>query len=334
MTNRTIDKIETSAWPVTMSQVYQARQAILPHIRRTPLVFSPTLSELVNGEVWLKLENMQVTGSFKIRGAATRMLQLTEAEKSRGVVAVSSGNHGRAVAAFSQQLGIKSIICMSSLVPANKIAAIEGYGAEARIIGDSQDDAQEEADRLIAEENMTWVAPYDDPIVISGQATIALEIIEELPTVDTVIAPLSGGGLLSGIAIAAKAADPSIRVIGASMEVEPGMVKSLEAGHPVTVDEFPSLADSLGGSIGLNNTYTFPIIRDLMDQAVLIAETELAPAMRHIFQNEGMVIEGGSAVAIAAMFGDKIPDLAGRKIAAVISGRNIDPAIFQEAVIA
>ena len=319
-------------WPVNLSDVYRAREVLSSQIHRTPLLFSKWLSKLAEAEVWLKLENIQHTGSFKIRGAATKISALSESQRARGVVAVSSGNHGRAVAACAQRMGIKATICMSSMVPRNKIVAIEDYGAEVRIVGNSQDDAQLEANRMIAEEAVTWIAPYDDPLVIAGQGTVALEIVEDLPDVEIMVAPLSGGGLLSGILVAAKSANPKIRVVGSSMEVEPGMVKSLEAGRPVAVGEHPSLADSLGGSIGLGNRYTFPIVRDLMDHAVLIGESELAPAMRGLFMTDGIVMEGGSASAVAAVMGGKIPDLHGRKTAVVISGRNIDPQTFLEVV--
>ncbi len=319
--------------PVALSDIYKARQIIMPHTRRTPLVHSASLSEIAGAEIWLKQENMQVTGSFKMRGVSNKMMQLSEAEKAAGVVTVSTGNHGRALAAFAQQIGIRAVICGPSSVPGNKTAAIKRFGAEVRLIGDTQDEAQLEADRLVTEEGLTWVAPFDDPTIIAGQGTISLEIIEDLPNVDAIVAPLAGGGLLSGIAVGAKSVDPRIQVIGTSMEIEPGMVKSLEAGRPITVEEFPSLADALGGSIGLNNRYTFPLVQELMDEAVLIAEDELAPTMRHIFRHEGIVIEGGSAAAPAAAYTGKLARLKGKKIAVVISSRNIDPQQFQDIVL-
>lgn len=317
---------------IHLSDLFRARQSIAPHVRRTPLSFSPSLSDATKAEVWLKLENLQVTGSFKLRGAVNRMLQLDDAEKKRGVVAVSSGNHGRAVAYFAARMGIKATICLSSLVPSNKIDAIKSYGAEVKIVGDSQDDAQIEADRLVEEQGLVWIAPYDDLRVIAGQGTIALEVVEDLPEVNMIVAPLSGGGLVSGIAIGMKQIDRRIRVVGASMDCEAGMVQSLKAGRPVTVGEGPSLADALGGSIGLSNRFTLPIVQAYMDQAALISEDELVPAMQLMFRGEGMVIEGGSAVAVAALFGGKIPCMAGKKIACVITGRNIDPERFEAAV--
>ncbi|WP_261842174.1 threonine/serine dehydratase [Aliamphritea ceti] len=313
---------------VSLQTVLQARDRIASIIRPTPLIFSSAISEAVGCEVWLKLETLQTTGSFKLRGASNRMLQLSEAEKKRGVVAVSSGNHGRAVAYIAKILGIRAIICVCDLVPENKRQAIRSYGADLRVVGNTQDDAQEYADSLIDKEGLTWIAPYDDLDVIAGQGTIALDILNEQPDIDTIIAPLSGGGLLSGIALAAKAISPAINVVGTSMEVEPGMVRSLEAGHPVTVEEPPSLGDAIGGSIGLNNQFTFPIVRDFMDAAILVSEESLRPAMQLLFESEGLVMEGGSASALAGALHTDFQRREAQKIAVVISGRNISSERF------
>jgi threonine dehydratase len=317
---------------VSLNDIKSASDRIAGIIRPTPLIYSQSISDIVGSEVWLKLETLQTTGSFKIRGASNRMLQLTEEEKACGVVAVSSGNHGRAVAYIAQKMGIRSIICVCNLVPENKRQAMIDYGADLRIVGHTQDDAQEYADKLIAEEGLTWVAPYDDLSVIAGQATIALEALTDLPDADTIIAPLSGGGLLSGIILGSKLMSSDIEVIGVSMEVEPGMVRSLEAGKPVTVEEPSSLADSLGGSIGLNNQYTFPIVRDFMDRAILVAEDSLAPAMNLLFEAEGVVMEGGSASALAGVLSPEFKTGKQRKIIVVISGRNIAKERFLEAI--
>jgi threonine dehydratase len=317
---------------ISLNDIKSASDRIAGIIRPTPLIYSHAISDIVGSEVWLKLETLQTTGSFKIRGAANRMLQLTEEEKACGVVAVSSGNHGRAVAYIAQKMGIRSIICVCNLVPENKRQAMIDYGADLRIVGHTQDDAQEYADKLIAEEGFTWVAPYDDLSVIAGQATIALEALTDLPDANTIIAPLSGGGLLSGIILGSKLMSSNIEVIGVSMEVEPGMVRSLEAGRPVTVEEPSSLADSLGGSIGLNNQYTFPIVRDFMDRAILVAEDSLAPAMNLLFEAEGVVMEGGSASALAGVLSPEFKTGKQCKIIVVISGRNIAKERFLEAI--
>lgn len=324
--------LQNGRLPVALVDCYRARQRISSYVRRTPLVFSPSFSQATGANVWFKLECMQTTGSFKLRGAANRILQLDDSHRDLGIVAVSSGNHGRAVAYMAHQLGLRAVVCLCDLVPDNKVDAIAGYGAEVRIVGHSQDDAQVEADRLVDEEGMTWIAPYDDPEVIAGQGTILLEVVEELPDTDLVVAPLSGGGLVAGLAIAAKSLSPDMTVVGASMDQYPGMVESLKAGRPVTVPEHSSLADSLGGSIGLSNRYTFPIVRDFMDYAVLIAEEELAPAMKRLLQEEGLVMEGGSAVAVAALLKGGLEDVEGKNVVVVISGRNIAMDRFGKAV--
>ncbi|MFT5708613.1 MAG: threonine dehydratase [Oceanospirillaceae bacterium] len=316
----------------SLQSVMQARKRINTIIRPTPLIYSEAISKLANCEVWLKLENLQTTGSFKLRGASNRMLQLSDAQKQRGVIAVSSGNHGRAVAYIAKMMGIEAIICVSELVPENKRAAIRQYDADLRVVGKTQDDAQAYADLLVAEQGLTVIAPFDDLEVITGQGTIALDILHENPDIDTIVAPLSGGGLISGIAIAAKAISPAMKVIGISMEIEPGMVKSLNAGKPVTVDEPPSLADAMGGSIGLDNQYTFPIVRDFMNKALLVSEDSLRPAMQLLFETEGQMMEGASASALAGLLHADFQAIGAKKVAVVISGRNISPARFNDAV--
>ncbi len=317
---------------LSLSTMLSTQRRIAALTRPTPLIYSPALSDAVGCEIWLKLETMQVTGSFKLRGASNKMLQLSDEEKERGVIAVSSGNHGRAVAYIAQKLGIRATICVCDLVPENKRKAVLDYGADLRVVGKTQDDAQAFAEEQIVEQGLTWIAPYDDLAVIAGQATVAVEALWEQPDVDAIVAPLSGGGLLSGIALASKTISPKIDVIGASMEIEPGMVRSLEAGRPVTVEEPPSLADSIGGSIGLNNKYTFPIVRDFMDRAILVPEDSLGPAMKLLFDAEGLVMEGGSAAALAAVLSTDFAAGNHRKAIVVISGRNISRDRFFNAI--
>lgn len=322
---------QASQYPA-LADFQAAQRRIAPMIRPTPLIYSKAISQAVGSEVWLKLETLQVTGSFKLRGASNRMLQLSDQEKQRGVVAVSSGNHGKAVAYIAKQMGIQAIVCACELIPENKRKAITDYGADLRVVGSTQDDAQAYADQLIEEQGLTWIAPYDDLDVIAGQGTIALEALNQLPDANAIVAPLSGGGLLSGIALAAKAVSPNIEVIGASMEVEPGMVRSLEAGKPVTVEEPPSLAESITGSIGLNNQYTFPIVRDYMNRSILVSEQSLAPAMKLLFDAEGLIVEGGSASALSAALSDHYQPGTQDKTIIVISGRNISLDRFINAI--
>jgi len=319
--------------PPTLADVYRARAAIAPWVRRTPLVRSEALARARGRSVHLKLETLQETGAFKLRGATNRLLALSAAERERGVVAVSTGNHARAVAHAAKRLGVPAAVFMSTLVPGNKVEAVRALGAEVRIAGDSQDAAEAAARRLAAEQSRVFVSPFEDPWVIAGQGTVGLELLEELPDLDTVLVPLSGGGLIGGIALALKSADRAIRVIGVSMERGAAMHASLRAGRPVEVAEAPSLADSLGGGIGLDNRYTFALVRDLVDQVVLVSEDEIAAAMAHCYWHEQQIVEGGGAVGIAALLAGQV-DAPGGRIVVVLSGRNVDLRRFTEIVTA
>ena len=316
---------------VTLRDVYRARQAIGGIVRRTPLVPSPTLSARTGTAVHLKLETMQHTGAFKIRGATNKLTSLDEAERRRGVVTVSTGNHGRAVATAAQHLGVRAAVCMSTLVPGNKVEAIRALGAEVRIVGHNQDEAEVEAERLVAEDGMVIVPPFDDAHVIAGQGTIGLELMEDLPDLDTVLVPVSGGGLIGGIALAIKAAAPEARVIGVSMDRGPAMYESQKAGTPVRVEELPSLADSLGGGIGIANRHSFALVRDFVDELLLVSEEQIAAAMIHAFREERLVAEGGAVVGIAALLNGLVDNL-GETVAVVVSGRNVDMDSFARIV--
>jgi len=303
-------------------EIEQARNAIAATIRTTPVNVSPTLSDLAGVPVHLKLEHIQITGSFKLRGASNAVASLTDAEKRRGVVGVSTGNHGRGLAYAARAAGVKCIICMSRLVPQAKIDGIKAQGAEVRIVGQSQDEAQLEVDRLVAEDGMTMIPPFDHRKIIAGQGTLGLELLEQVPDMATVLVPLSGGGLISGVAAAIKARRPEVRIIGISMERGAAMHECLKAGKPVQVEELATLADSLGGGIGLDNRLTFAMTRDLVDDIVLVSETEIAAAIRHAYWQERQIIEGSGSVGIAALLARRI-ESAG-PIIAILSGGNID----------
>ena len=310
---------------VTLQDIYRARQAIGARIRRTPLALSDSLTGAVGAPVHLKLEHLQMTGSFKLRGALNAIARLSAEQKSQGVVGASTGNHGRGLALAARQAGAHCVICMSRLVPRNKVDGIEALGAEVRIVGASQDEAQVEVDRLVAAEGMTMLPPFDHPDIIAGQGTLGLEILEDLPEVEAVIVPLSGGGLIAGVACAIKSASPQIRVIGVTMERGCAMYQSQKAGRPVPVEELPTLADALGGGIGLDNRYTFAMVRDLVDDLVLVSEEQIADAICHAYFEEKQVIEGSGAVGIAALCAGLVarPGVT----AVVISGCNIDMAL-------
>jgi threonine dehydratase len=311
-----------------LPELQRARRVIQGRVRETPLVRSPSLSRRSGAQVHLKLETHQETGSFKLRGAFNRLLRLDVEQRRRGVVTVSTGNHGRAVAHAARALGIRATVCCPAPVPRHKLAAIEALGAALRVAGQSQDDAQAEAERLAREEGRVLVPPFDDADVIAGQGTIGLELAEALPALDTVLVPLSGGGLIAGVALALKALLPAVRVVGVSMERGAAMVASLRAGRPVAVEERPSLADALGGGIGLDNRYTFPLVRALVDECVLLSEAEIAAGMRHLFHAERIVAEGAGAVGVAALLAGKAGPL-GATVAAVVSGGNVETRAFQ-----
>ena len=314
-----------------LADLYAARQRLAGLVRRTPLQPSPALAALAAGEVRLKLECLQETGAFKLRGATNKLASLSAEERARGVIAVSTGNHGRAVAFAARRLGVRAVVCLSELVPENKVAAIRELGAELVIEGRSQDEAEIVAGRMIEEEGLVYVHPFDDPAVLSGQGTIGLELIEDWPDLDTCLVPLSGGGLMAGIALALKGVNPSVRMIGITMEEGAAMHESMRAGRPVAVEEVTSLADSLGGGIGMANRWTFELCRELVDETLLVSEAEIAAGMRHLLMEERLVAEGGAAVGVAALLAGKV-DLAGRRTAILVSGQNVDMGKLLEVV--
>ena len=313
-----------------ITDIQAARERIAGRIRLTPVEQSAALSAGVDAPVYLKLEHQQITGSFKLRGATNAVLNLSKEQKARGVVGVSTGNHGRGLAYAARETDVRCIICMSSLVPKNKVEGIKAQGAEVRIVGESQDDAQIEVDRLVAEEGMTMLPPFDHPDIIAGQGTLGLEILEQVPEAETVIVPVSGGGLIAGVATAVKARKPDVRVLGVSMERGAAMYECQKAGKPVFVEELPTLADSLGGGIGLDNRYTFAMVRDLVDGLLLVSEAQIAQAIRHAYWEERQIIEGSGAVGIAALLAGLVPSPG--VTAVVVSGCNIDMSLHHRIV--
>lgn len=308
-----------------LSDILAARQRIRGVAQTTPLVPS-ALSDTANGEIFLKLECMQPTGAFKLRGAANAVAVHAEKGTPAGFVSVSTGNHGRAVALAARRAGIRASICLSKLVPDVKVRAIEALGAEVVRTGRSQDEAQIEADRLVREEGLIEIPPFDDRYVIAGQGTIGLELLDAMRELETVVIPLSGGGLAAGVALAVKSVKPSIRVVGISMDRGAAMQASLAAGRPVAVKEVASLADSLGGGIGLDNRLTFALCRDLLDEVILVSEQEIYDGMRALYREDRIVAEGASAVGHAALLAGKL-QLEGPS-AFLITGRNVDMEQF------
>lgn len=307
---------------IKLHDMYHARKRINQFVRTTPLVPSESLSSICDADVSLKLENLQVTGSFKFRGATNAVRSLTDEQRKNGIVGFSTGNHGRGLAHAARLAGVKCVICMSELVPQNKVEGIRAQGAEVSILGKSQDDAEVEVERLVKEEGMTLLPPFDHADIIAGQGTIALELIEQASQIDSILVPVSGGGLISGIATVLKTVNPDIKVIGVSMERGAAMYECIQAGKPILVEELPTLADSLGGGIGLANQYTFSITRDLVDDIVLVNEGDIAKAIRHAYWQEKQIIEGSGSVGVAALLSKKFKP-AGNCVA-LVSGCNLD----------
>ena len=315
---------------ISLEDIKKAQKNISNYIYKTPQVDSISLSK-IDQKVSLKLESMQITGSFKLRGAVNKLLSLNDEQKKRGVIAVSTGNHGKGVAYAAKQLGIKSIIFMSNLVPTYRRKAIENLGANVKIVGTNSDEADQYARDYALKNNVELVHPFDDLKIIAGQGTIGLEILEAMPTVDTVIVPTSGGGLIGGIAIAIKEQKPDIKIIGVSMKRGPSMYESLKAGKPVDVIEEETLADCLGGSIGLENKYTFKIAQDTIDDFVLIDEDKIAEGIKFNFEHHKLITEGAAATSIMVVK-DQLSNHLGKNIICVICGGNIDAELFSKII--
>lgn len=313
----------------TVIDVAAARERIRPFAVRTPVVAVPDLPPEGRPPILLKLESLQRTGSFKLRGAASRLRALTGAERRRGVVTCSSGNHGRAVAFVAGRLGIPATVFVPEWVDPVKLEAIRSAGAEARVEGRAYDDAEAAALRHARESGRIYVHPFDDPLVIAGQGTVGAEVVEDVPDVDTVAVPLSGGGLAAGVAAAVKAVRPGARVVGVQAERAAVMLRSLEAGRPVEVDEEETLASALAGGIDLENRHTFRLVRDLVDEIVTVPEDAIARAVRRAFLGIGLVVEGGGAVALAAVVEGRIGASNG-PVVVVVSGGNVDAGVLRE----
>ena len=313
---------------VRLADVFAARATIRGIADATPLMPSPFMSGKAGHEFLMKLETAQPIGAFKLRGAVNAVFNLPA--DVVGVTCCSTGNHGRGVAYAARARGIRAVICMSRLVPQAKVEGIRALGADVRIVGTSQDEAMHESRRLCAAEGLAEISPFDDPRVIAGQGTIGLEMLEARPDLRTILVPLSGGGLAAGVTVAAKAISPDVRVVGITMDRGAAMQASIAAGHPVEVPEYPSLADSLGGGIGLENRLSFPLCRDLLDDVVLVTEEEIRHAMQVLYFEDRMVAEGGSVVGLAAVLSGKVvPE---GPTATILTGRNLDMGLFTRIV--
>jgi threonine dehydratase len=309
-----------------------AADVIAPLVRRTPVMRDAGLEDSGRNPVFLKLENLQVTGSFKARGAANRILALSPEDRERGVVACSSGNHGRAVAHVAGGLGIPAVICVPSWVDPVKQEGMEQAGARVILAGDSYDEAEARAEELSMTEGLTFVQPFDDPWVAAGQGTLGLELLEQVAELGTVFVPLSGGGLAGGVAYALKERRPDIQIVAVSAARARVMYESVKKGRPVTLPEEETWAEALSGGIGLANRYTLPLIRELVDEHVLVDEGEIGRAMLYAWRSLNLVVEGGGAVGLAAILarkGDPARKPATGAVGVVVSGGNVSLRRFQ-----
>ena len=314
---------------ISLDRILESHKKISPYINHTPLIHSDFLSK--NRTVKLKLESLQKTGSFKLRGATNKLLALSDEQKKNGVIAVSTGNHGKGVAFASSLLGIKSTIYMSTMVPKYRKEAIEALGANVEIYGSNSDEADLHAREISKKENIPLIHPFDDEDVIAGQGTVGIEMLMDFPEVDTVIIPTSGGGLIGGIALALKLQKPDIKVIAVSMERGPSMYESLKQGKPVDVEELETLADCLGGSIGLENKFTFDIVKNSVDDFVLVSEEKIAEGIRLNFNEHRLVTEGAAATSVMVAK-DNLSRYLGRNVICLICGGNIDYKLFSEII--
>ncbi|GGF19803.1 hydroxyectoine utilization dehydratase EutB [Halobacillus andaensis] len=307
---------------ISLRSVFKAKQRIQDIITETPLIYSEQLSKETGDEVYLKLENLQPTGAFKLRGAANKILSLTSEEKQKGITTFSTGNHGIAVAYVAKQLGIHATVCISNRVPKEKVNRLERLDATVEIVGENQDDAEVFCYELEKTKGLSVIKPFDDLHVIAGQGTIGLEILHQLPEVQDLVIPLSGGGLLSGIAYTLKSIAPDITIQGVTMEKSAVMHESLKRGAPVVLNESDTLADSLLGGLGPDNKYTFSLTKKYMDESVLISEKMIEKGIVFMMEYHKMIIEGAAAAGIGRVMQERNGD--GRYVVIVVTGNNVD----------
>lgn len=312
---------------LSLDNFYKARYVLGQVIRRTDLVQAQRLNP--EADIYLKPECLQVTGSFKVRGACYKISQLTDEEKARGVIACSAGNHAQGVALGARHNGIKSLICLPEGAPISKVEATRRYGADICLVPGVYDDAYQRAIALRDEKGYTFVHPFDDENVIAGQGTIGLELLEQLPDVDTVIVPIGGGGLASGVAFAIKQLNPRVQVWGVQAEGAPSMAQSIEGNKIMRLPCVRTIADGI--AVKEPGTLTFDLCSRYLDGVVTVSETEICSAILALIEQQKMVAEGAGAVAVAAAMFGKVP-VAGRKVVCLVSGGNIDVTILSRVI--
>ena len=300
----------------------QARARVAPHTYHTPMLTSRSLSEATGLEVRLKAELFQKGGSYKVRGPTNLIAQLSDEERSRGVICSSAGNHSQGVAIAARQYGVQAVVCMAENATPSKIAATEGYGAQVVLHGNIWDEANERALELVEERGLTYVHPFDDPRLIAGQGTVGLEIMDDFPGADIIVVPIGGGGLISGVSMAVKSINPDIRVIGVESSGAPAMKLSVEAGHRITLDEVHCVIDGLTVKRVGENTRS--VVSRFVDDIVTLPDEQIFEAVLWLMARAKLVAEGAAAASVAALLHDLIDAPPGSKVVAVLSGGNLD----------
>ena len=312
---------------LTLDKIYHASYQLKDVIRRTDMIMAPDINP--DCEIHLKTENLQKTGSFKVRGAAYKISQLSDEEKKKGVIACSAGNHAQGVALAATKNGIKSLICLPDGAPISKVEATRKFGAEICLVPGVYDDAYNRALPLKEEKGYTFIHPFNDEDVIAGQGTIGLEILEQLPDVDVVIVPVGGGGLISGVAYAIKALNPQVKVYGVQADGAPSMLRSIADGKIEALDEVSTIADGI--AVKEPGDLTFALCQKYVDGIVSVSEDEIAAAILALIEQQKLIAEGAGAVSVAAAMFNKV-DLKGKKVCCLVSGGNIDVTILSRVI--
>ena len=312
---------------ISLDKIYHARYVLKEVIRDTDVIYAPRINP--EARVYLKTENLQITGSFKVRGAYYKISQLSAEEKQRGVIACSAGNHAQGVALAAQKAGIKAVICLPDGAPISKVEATKAYGAEVVLVEGVYDDAYERALKLRDERGYTFIHPFDDELVIEGQGTIGLELMEQIPDMDAVIVPVGGGGLISGVAFAVKALNPEVKVYGVQAAGAPSMVNSLKNGEIAHLPAVSTIADGIAVKTPGENT--FALTSQYVDEVVTVTDDEIAAAILALMEQQKLVTEGAGAISVAAAMFNKVP-VKGKKVVCLLSGGNVDVSILSRVI--
>ncbi|MGN1124226.1 MAG: threonine ammonia-lyase [Eubacterium sp.] len=313
---------------LTIDRVYKAKRVLSDVIRKTDMILAKDICKGTN--VYLKTENLQVTGSFKIRGSYFKISRLSDEEKSHGVIACSAGNHAQGVALAATKNGIKSLICLPDGAPISKVEATKRYGAEVCLVKGVYDDAYKKALELKEEKGYSFIHPFNDPDVIAGQGTIGLEILEQLPNVDAVVVPIGGGGLIAGVAYTIKQINPACKVYGVQASGAPSMEKSIVDDEIKTLSRVQTIADGI--AVKTPGDLTFELVKKYVDGIVTVTDDEIALAILTLLEQQKLIAEGAGAVPVAAVMNGKIPDIQGKNVCCLVSGGNIDVTILSRVV--